>query len=202
MLKPQYISVVKTYRHQKYNHLMAECICQCGKTFKSRLHAIQIGKTSSCGCYHDLRLRTHGHARSKTVSLTYRSWVAMKNRCNNPNSADYYNYGAIGVKVCERWANDFELFMADMGERPSRNYSLDRIDTFGDYSPDNCRWATAKEQANNRKRKVLFDFRGARKTLTQIAQELGTSRQAIRYRIKAGWPMEKVFQFNTKENEV
>lgn len=92
------------------------------------------------------RKPTHGMSKS----LTYTSWVAMKKRCYYPKTNDYWRYGGSGIQVCERWRVSFEMFLRDMGERPSSQYSLDRIDGTQNYEPSNCRWATASEQARNR----------------------------------------------------
>lgn len=85
----------------------------------------------------------------------YVVWASMKNRCNNKKEKAYRFYGAKGVRVCDRWLNSFLNFYSDMGPRPSNDLSIDRIDPFGDYSPDNCRWATAKQQATNRRKPVV-----------------------------------------------
>lgn len=99
-------------------------------------------------------MKSHGetkHINGKRVATPeYRAWQSLKNRCTNPNARDYPYYGGRGIKVCQRWLNSFENFLADMGRRPTPQHSLDRIDPDGDYEPSNCRWATKQEQARNR----------------------------------------------------
>lgn len=125
------------------------CKCDCGSTVSVNLSKLRNKETRSCGCLRAEvsadRMRTHGKARTGT----YRSWEAMKQRCTNPNYSEFYLYGGRGIKVCERWLQ-FESFLADMGVRPEGK-SIDRIDVNGDYTKDNCRWATATEQARNKR---------------------------------------------------
>lgn len=90
------------------------------------------------------------------VTPEYRTWGHIKSRCLNPNVPDFKRYGGRGIRICDRWRDDFAAFLADMGHRPSGAHSIDRINNDGDYEPGNCRWATKKEQANNRRRPVVL----------------------------------------------
>lgn len=102
------------------------------------------------------RAQAHGHAKRGSVTPTYRTWVAMRARCLNPNVINYANYGGRGIKVCERW-DDFENFLADMGLKPSPKHSIDRIDNDGNYESGNCHWATKLEQARNSRAQKLSE---------------------------------------------
>ena len=116
----------------------------------------------------------------------YRAWKAMKDRCFNPNSKKYPNWGGRGITVCDRWL-DFENFLADMGSRPTAKHSLDRIDNDGDYSPKNCRWATKAEQNNNKRTNHLITIDDVTLTITQWAKKMGFNETVIYCRLNRGW---------------
>lgn len=119
---------------------------------------------------------------NRTASLNYSRWVNMLSRCNNPQDAGYPGYGGRGIKVCDRW-HDLELFDADMGDPPTPEHSIERIDVNGDYEPGNCRWATAQEQARNRRSNVLYDHDGKSHFLMDLAEEKGVSYRTLYARI-------------------
>lgn len=132
--------------------------------------------------------RTNGtflpkHGRRYTVE--YRIWQDMLNRCRNVRKSNYQYYGARGIKVCERW-HEFENFYADMGERPSDEYSLDRIDNDSDYEPNNCRWATRSEQRRNKRNTSYIEIGGERLSVADVAERFGLKRDTLLKRVKKG----------------
>jgi len=136
--------------------------------------------------------RVHGHTQGKVASPTYTSWMSMLARCRNPRNAAYADYGGRGIQVCIRW-HDFELFLADMGERPD-GMTLDRRDNDLGYYKSNCRWATVKVQQNNRRVCHYVTIDGDTKTVTQWSELSGVQRETIYARLRVGKsPKEAVF---------
>lgn len=155
-----------------------DCVCDCGKSKIVCTSFLNARRVTSCGCQY----RKHGRSLGDP---TYKIWLAMNHRCSNPNDKRYDRYGGRGIAVCERW-KDFKNFLADMGEQP-RGLSIDRIDNDGPYAPDNCRWASHKQQANNRSSNRIITHNGKTQTLAQWADELGMAWEALDYRFRRGW---------------
>jgi hypothetical protein len=121
------------------------CLCDCGKEKRVDGYNLTHGLSTSCGCYRDELVSTHG----KCYSLEYSSWVSMISRCTDPNRPFYKHYGGRGITICDRWRESFEAFYKDMGDRPSLDYSIERLDVNGNYEPLNCVWATQSQQMRN-----------------------------------------------------
>ncbi len=118
----------------------------------------------------------------------------MLQRCTNPSKKSYAGYGGRGIKVCERWLDSFDAFLADMGPRTSPGHSLDRIDNDGPYSPENCRWATRKEQCRNRRSNRLVIYDGTEMPLVEAAERAGLSYQLAYQRLLRGWTPEEALE--------
>lgn len=168
------------------------CRCDCGAEVAVLSGHLSKGHTQSCGCYqkdkaysHNIR---HGHTSWRTQSSpTFNSWAHMIQRCTNPKNRGFKNYGGRGITVCDRWLESFENFLSDMGEKP-KGKSLDRKNNNGNYEPGNCRWATPKEQGNNTRRNVYFEYQGQRKTLSQWARFFKIDSEILRRRLKKSPP--------------
>lgn len=123
----------------------------------------------------------------------YETWRGMIKRCTNKNHTYYYRYGGRGIKVCESWLIDFNRFCIDMGEKPSKDYTLDRINNDGDYEPNNCRWATKEEQECNKVNNKFIEYNGKSQTLYQWSKELNIKKVTLKNRLYLGWTIERTF---------
>lgn len=167
-------------------HAAWRCVCLCGNEVVVRGTNLREGSQRSCAKGH--RDRPFITLVASRELAAYRS---MLNRCYDEKAAGYKHYGGRGVKVCDRWLLCFENFLSDMGPRPSPDHSIDRWpDINGPYTPDNCRWATRDEQANNRRNTIVIEVDGKRRPLVEHLRELGISIGMVRKRIRRKWPIE------------
>lgn len=143
----------------------------------------------------------HGFSkRGKLRRSEHWIWADMRQRCNNPKDCAYGDYGGRGIKVCSRW-RIFENFLADMGTRPTSRHTLDRKDNDGPYSPENCRWSTRKEQANNRRSSRRITWGTETKTLAEWSDQLGLTRHAIEWRLASGWSINAALSTPPMKNQ-
>lgn len=174
----------------KFGKARWTCRCDCGTECTKPSRPLIAGESKSCGCLHAETVhtarRTHGRARSPV----YRVWATMKGRCENPTDQNYPRYGGRGIRVCDRW-QAFAHFLADMGEPPPK-HTLERKDNNGNYEPDNCCWATMKEQQRNTRSNLRITYRGETLPLAAWAERIGIAQGALHWRIrKAGWSIDR-----------
>lgn len=186
-------------RAENDNHRRCQwiCVCVCGKEKVVRGVDLQSGKTKSCGCYSLDRTKERATKHGMHKTRLYTEWMAMKTRCYNSHHQRYPIYGGRGITVCPEWRESFEAFRDwALANGYRDDLTLDRKDTDGNYCPENCRWATQKEQANNRRNTRLITYKGKTQTISQWSKETGIPHHIIAGRVSAGWTAEDIF---TKE---
>lgn len=186
------LTVITPIERNANKQLVYKCQCQCGNLRYVFPHSLVSGNTKSCGCLKrdTIRAAQRTHGLSKTP--TYIAWAAMHSRCTCPTNAKFADYGGRGITICDRWLNSFANFLTDMGEKPSPKHTVDRQDNSLGYTPENCIWATRKEQANNKRNNHLLTFQERSQTMAQWCSELGLSYTVVRSRLnRLGWSVEK-----------
>lgn len=185
--------VISRAERLDHGHRYWLCECECGNTKSLRGTMLTSGASESCGCLRNELTSARSKKHGATRSPTYVSWQSMRSRCNKSDDLHYPLYGGRGIKVCGRW-DAFDNFLHDMGERPSNAHSIDRIDVNGDYTPDNCRWATAKEQGLNRRDTRWITYKGDTLSTKDMAEKYGIPRTTLRRRIDSGWSVERAVE--------
>ena len=171
-----------------------ECLCDCGVYVQRRTESFKrMGDQNSCGCLSNPKRVKHCTKHGLHKSAEYTAYNNMKDRCGNPKNKEFHRYGARGITVCQRWLDSFENFLEDVGMRPDKDLSLDRINNDLGYFKDNCRWATRVEQANNFRRNRYFFHDGTKDTMANHCRKTGVKKSAILHRVKSGLSYEDAF---------
>lgn len=173
-----------------------ECLCDCGNVVQIKAKTLNNGHTQSCGCLQkefagNLK-RTHG----MTLTSIYKTWRGIKGRCLNKNHHAFVHYGGRGITICDEWKKSFENFYRDMGEKPSKNHSIERIDNEIGYCKSNCKWILKNKQNFNKRNNIILKFDNQEKSLGEWCKELNLPYRVIHNRIyKLKWEVEKAFEY-------
>ena len=181
--------VLRATDKRMHGNVIWHCLCECGFCCDVKSGDLVSGRTKSCGCLRrDTTIRTktkHGHAHTKISNV----WVAMNQRCFNSSYKEFHNYGGRGIRVCDEWRDNFQAFYDYVSNLPhfgEKGYSLDRINNDGNYEPGNVRWATAREQCNNKRNSITLTHDGETKTFAEWAEITGISYSTIYHRVRRG----------------
>lgn len=182
------IKEVEPYYYNGHPYRQFLCQCDCGKTSITTLGRLRIGMTKSCGCQSGSR----PNHKELTNSRIYHIWSSMKQRCYDINAISFPNYGGRGISVCDEWRNDFMAFYNwAIAHGYNESLTIDRIDCNGNYEPSNCKWATMKEQMQNKRNNVMLELNGERHTISEWSRITGIKCGALQGRKYAGWSDEK-----------
>ncbi len=172
------------------------CLCDCGKTVTVRSVSLTRGYSGSCGCFQKEIIAKlnfkHGDCVVGHESRLYHIWHGIKQRCNDPESCNYKNYGRRGISLCSEWSENYLPFYEwSINNGYREDLSIERIDNNGNYEPLNCTWATAREQSLNKRTNRLISFNGETKTISQWSEIYGVDKRNLRWRIERGWSAEQ-----------
>lgn len=168
----------------------------CGSEFAPQPGNAARGRGLYCShsCAGHTATATHGETRDRKLSPEYQAWKNLKSRCLNPKRSDYHHYGGRGITVCGTWVSSFDAFLEDVGRRPSGIHTLERINNDKNYEPGNCRWATRREQAKNRRSNVWVTLDGTTRCLSDWAAFLEISYLTVWKRLRRGQTVERALQ--------
>lgn len=192
--------------HGNANQRKWLCKCDCGGMKVTSEDNLQRRHCRSCGCLY----KNNGGSKKKNIYLgsdsrLYSVWAGMKSRCFNPNSPNFYLYGGRGITVCDEWMHygNFKKWAIETGydRKHDDRISIDRIDVNGNYEPSNCRWATVKEQMNNRRTNTVIEYKGLKKSLSQWAEYLGINYSTFMSRYERGWQMDRIVSQPVRKRE-
>ena len=196
------LTVLRKIGKDDRSNVIWECQCDCGN--KTNITTVRLNRgTKSCGCLvKETAIKTgkKNTKHNKCNTSEYTTYKGIKGRCYNTNNKDYPSYGGRGIKVCDRWIESFQNFYDDMGPKPSKKHSLDRIDNNGDYEPNNCRWANLEDQNNNRRSNKYITYNNETLTYAQWSRRLGGSDGIVHGRIKRGWDPIKAITTPVRKN--
>lgn len=168
------------------------CKCDCGAEIVTRGDSLRKGATQSCGCIHKEQLQHRNYTHGLTHTRLHNIWGCMVQRCYNNKTPCYNLYGGRGITICDEWRNEFKSFYDwSISNGYADNLTIDRIDVNGNYSPDNCRWVTMKEQSNNRSTNRFLEYNGERHTISEWGELLGIDSETLSSRLRRGWSVEK-----------
>lgn len=188
------LTVIERAGRTAHGHATWTCLCSCGTTTTVTTRNLR-GTTTSCGCARREQAQTLNRIHGETETALHRRWQTMLTRVTNPNSEKFADYGGRGITIAERWlepdGRGFMNFRADMGDGFREDLTLDRIDVNGPYTPENCRWATAKQQARNTRRNRYLALWGQTKSLAEWCELLDLKYDATKRRLQRGWSVER-----------
>lgn len=193
--------VVKFVGKGKHGEPMWECLCDCGNIKNVSTGHLANGDTRSCGCFYNETRHAINAIHGESKSRLYKIWAGIKSRCYDKQSRSYHKYGQRGIVVCQEWRDSYESFKAwSVANGYTEELTLDRKDNDGNYCPENCRWATQKEQQNNRRNNHLLTYDGETLTVSQWNEKLGFPKGTISQRLnKLGWSVEKALTTKIKQ---
>jgi len=174
------------------HHALWRCKCDCGNETETISSSLIKGITKSCGCLNKQFTKNLNYTHGMTNTRLFRIWTGMHNRCNNSKDDNYSYYGGRGITICDEWSEFLPFYNWAMSNGYKVGLTIDRINNNGNYEASNCRWTTAKAQANNRRNNLWYEFRGQTKTISQWSTIYNLQYDSIYTRVKKyGWSIEK-----------